>query len=132
MRELVVPTRAREELVAITAEVNSALAEMGAGEGSLFLYSPHTTAGLVVQEGADPTVARDLLLWLSRLVPAGRPEFQHLEGNSDAHIKTALVGNSLLLPVAGGRLRLGTWQEVFLAEFDGPRRRRVWLRLIPG
>ncbi len=132
MKKLWIPTPKREVLVNVTAAIEAALGELGLAEGVLHVYSPHTTAGLVVQEGADPMVAEDLLTRLAELVPRGHPGYRHLEGNADAHIKTALVGNALLLPVAGGRLVLGTWQQVFLAEFDGPRRRQLWLTPLPA
>lgn len=124
---LEVQTPRREALVNVTDLVQQAVAELGLVEGAVHVYSPHTTAGVVVQEGADPDVARDLLLRLSELAPKDHPGYRHLEGNSDAHIKTALVGNFAVLPVSGGRVRLGTWQQIFLAEFDGPRRRKLWI-----
>ncbi len=127
MKKLWVSTPRREVLVNVTPALEAALAELGLEEGALHVYSPHTTAGLLVQEGADPMVAEDVLARLAELAPRGHPGYRHLEGNADAHIKTALVGNALVLPVAGGRLLLGPWQQVFLAEFDGPRRRQLWL-----
>ncbi|KGQ22464.2 secondary thiamine-phosphate synthase enzyme YjbQ [Thermus filiformis] len=96
--------------------------------GLVYLYVPHTTCGLTVQEGADPDVARDLLGRLEALAPRFRPEDRHREGNSHAHLKTLLTGVFLLLPAEGGRLVLGRWQQVFLVEFDGPRTREVWVR----
>jgi len=127
MKRLRVRTPAREALVNVTGLLNQALAELALTDGVLHVYSPHTTAGVVIQEGADPAVAEDLLLRLAELAPRDHPGYRHLEGNSDAHIKTALVGNAVTVPVVGGRLALGTWQQVFLAEFDGPRTRELWL-----
>jgi len=124
---LEVQTPRREALLNVTERVQGALGELGLLEGALHVYSPHTTAGVLIQEGADPDVARDLLLRLSELAPKNHPGYRHLEGNSDAHIKTALVGNAVLVPVSNGKLMLGTWQQIFLAEFDGPRRRKLWL-----
>jgi len=124
---LEVQTPRREALLNVTERVQGALGELGLLEGALYVYSPHTTAGVLIQEGADPDVARDLLLRLSELAPKNHPGYRHLEGNSDAHIKTALVGNAVLVPVSNGKLMLGTWQQIFLAEFDGPRRRKLWL-----
>ena len=124
---LEVQTPSREALVNVTALVQKALVELGLSEGALHVYSPHTTAGVVIQEGADPDVARDLLMRLSELAPKDHPGYRHLEGNSDAHIKTALLGNAVVVPVSNGKLMLGTWQQLFLAEFDGPRRRKLWL-----
>ncbi|WP_457637146.1 secondary thiamine-phosphate synthase enzyme YjbQ [Oceanithermus sp.] len=127
MEKLTVETSARREMVKITSLVNGAVRRLGIGEGAVLVYSPHTTAGVLVQEGADPDVAHDLLLRLAELAPHKHPGDLHLEGNSDAHLQTALVGNAQVVPVVGGRLALGTWQQVFLAEFDGPRRRTVWV-----
>ncbi len=131
MRQLSVSTSRREEFVDITAEVAQALRESGLTQGAVLVYSPHTTAGITVNEGADPDVKRDMLAHLARLVP-NHPDFRHAEGNSDAHIKTSLVGPSQLIPVEGGRLALGTWQHIYLCEFDGPRRRTVLVQALPG
>ena len=128
---LEVRTERREELVDITSQVNRAIAETGVAEGIALISSSHTTAGITVNENADPDVRRDLLMGLQRLVPADAG-WRHVEGNSDAHLKTALVGVSATLPVAGGRLALGTWQAVYFAEFDGPRARHVTVTVVPG
>jgi secondary thiamine-phosphate synthase enzyme len=127
MRQFGVDTTRREEFVDITASVAQALAESGLVEGAVLVYSPHTTAGVTINEGADPDVKRDMLAHLAALVPldGGPSRFRHAEGNSDAHIKTSLMGPSQLIPVSGGRLQLGTWQKIYLCEFDGPRRRTV-------
>ncbi len=128
MIELTVTTTAREVLVDITALVTHALRDAGVGgDGVLHVFSPHTTAGITVNEGADPSVARDLNVALSALVPRSG-DYRHAEGNSDAHVKTSLVGTSVAVPLVGGAPRLGTWQSIYLAEFDGPRRRVVWLQ----
>ncbi len=130
MIELTVTTTAREVLVDITTLVIHALREAGAqGDGVLYVFSPHTTAGITVNEGADPSVARDLVVALNGLVPRSG-DYRHAEGNSDAHVKTSLVGTSVAVPLADGAPRLGTWQSIYLAEFDGPRRRIVWLQTI--
>jgi secondary thiamine-phosphate synthase enzyme len=128
MSSIAVRTTALKQLVKITVEVEEAVARLGIEEGAVLVYSPHTTAGVLVQEGADPDVAHDLLLRLAELVPRRHPGDRHVEGNSDAHLQTALVGNAQVLPVSGGRLALGTWQQVFLAEFDGPRTRRLLVK----
>lgn len=127
-RSVEVVTRVREELVDVTALVNRVVGESGVTDGVCHLWVPHTTAGICVNEHADPAVDEDLLAYLARAVPR-RGDYRHAEGNSDAHIKAVLVGPSVSLPVAGGRLALGTWQGVFFAEFDGPRHRRlqVWV-----
>ena len=110
----------------VTRQVQAALERLPAWDGLLHVHSPHTTAGVTVNEQADPDVAADLEQALAKLVPwsAG---YAHAEGNSAAHIQTALVGTSTLVPVKRGRLALGTWQGIFLCEFDGPRERELWL-----
>lgn len=129
---LEVATRAPQELVDVTAEVRGALRRAGARDGLLVVYVPHTTAGVTIQENADPDVKADLLLALENAVPArpARGAYRHAEGNSDAHAKAALVGSSVTLVVRGGELLLGTWQGIFLCEFDGPRRRTVHLEAL--
>ena len=129
-----VDTPERRALVEITGRIRGALSAAKARAGLLVAYCPHTTAGLTVQENADPDVGRDLLLALENAVPraAARGTYRHAEGNSDAHACAALVGSSVTLLVERGDLLLGTWQGVFLCEFDGPRRRRVELKLLPG
>ena len=126
---LTVRTENREELVDITARVREFIHSRDVKEGSLIVFVPHTTAGVTVNEGADPTVKEDLLYALRRLVPYRDPEYKHLEGNSDAHIKASFMGSSLNLLINDGDLLLGTWQSIFFAEFDGPRQRRVHLFL---
>ncbi len=131
---LAIATRAAHDLVEITAEIRAALHAAGVKDGILVAYVPHTTAGITVQENADPDVRTDLLLALENAVPArpARGTFRHAEGNSDAHVKASLVGSSATLLVEAGDLVLGTWQGVFVCEFDGPRRRTVHLKVIPG
>ena len=130
MERFEVRTTAFNQMIRITPQVEAAARALGVVEGAVLVYSPHTTAGIVVQEGADPDVAHDLLLRLAELAPRRHPGDRHAEGNSDAHLKTALVGNAQVVPVSGGRLALGTWQQVFLAEFDGPRTRQVWVTVV--
>lgn len=132
MKQLTVRTGSRTELVDISRLVARAVEEERWLDGAVLVSSPHTTAGILVNEGADPDVARDILAVLQRLAPPQDPLYRHREGNSDSHAKTALVGTSALVPVAGGRLQLGTWQSIFLAEFDGPRTRTVWLTFLSG
>ena len=119
-----VSTRRRAQLVDITERVAEAVARSGVSEGVCYVFIPHTTAGVTVNEGADPDVARDLERQLAALVPK-EADYEHAEGNSDSHIKTALMGPSVSVPVRGGKLALGTWQAVFLCEWDGPRTRQV-------
>ncbi len=120
-----VRTTNREQLVDITREVEARLAPLGKVEGVCTLFVQHTTAGLTVNENADPDVRHDILLALRTLVPKDGMGFRHGEGNSDAHVKASLMGSSLTLPFADGRLLLGTWQGVYFCEFDGPRNRKV-------
>jgi secondary thiamine-phosphate synthase enzyme len=132
MLEFQVTTTERETLVDITQQVAHALREADiTGDGIVHVFSPHTTAGITVNEGADPSVARDIVAALRRLVPRDG-DYRHAEGNSDAHLKTSLVGTHAAVPVVGGNLRLGTWQSIYLAEFDGPRRRKVWVQMTPA
>jgi len=115
----------REELVEFTSEVQSKLKESSARAGVVVLYVQHTTAGLTVNENADPDVPRDMLHLLRTLIPQHGMGFRHGEENSDAHIKASLVGSSVTIPFADGELLLGRWQGVFLCEFDGGRERKV-------
>jgi secondary thiamine-phosphate synthase enzyme len=124
MTTFTVETHQREELVDITSQVNDAVSRLGVRDGAAVVFVPHTTAAVTINENADPSVRRDIVMTLGRLVPRDLP-FTHLEGNSDAHVKASLLGSSVVVPIADGRLELGTWQGVFFAEFDGPRRRRV-------
>ena len=127
--ELTVKTRAQTELVDITAEVEKRVAESGAQQGLCLVYVPHTTAGVTINENADPSVRIDLLMVLNQIVP-WRADYRHLEGNSPAHVKSTLVGSSQTIAIADGRLVLGTWQGIFFCEFDGPRIRKVHVRII--
>lgn len=127
--ELCVKTNQRQEMIDITGMIQKALREDKSTSGVCHIFVPHTTCGVTINEHADPDVIHDIIEALDRLVPS-KGNYRHLEGNSPAHIKTSLVGNSLTLPFSEGRLCLGTWQGVFLCEFDGPRQRRVWLKII--
>jgi secondary thiamine-phosphate synthase enzyme len=119
-----VRTRARTELVDITAKVQAAVEEMGVADGAVVVYVPHTTAAVTINESADPDVARDIVSKLDEMVPRSG-NYRHAEGNSDGHVKSTLVGCSETVLVEGGRLVLGTWQGIFFCEFDGPRTRSV-------
>lgn len=131
MPMLTVETDRREEFRDITDEVRAAVRERGAGSGICVVFSPHTTCGVTVNEGFDPDVAADAVRHLGELVPRFRG-WRHAEGNSDAHVKTMLVGSSVTLPTEKGDLALGRWQRVFLCEFDGPRRRQLRVMVLPG
>jgi len=125
MYTLKIRSHQREELVEFTDKVQEKLKESEAKEGLVVLYVQHTTAGLTVNENADPDVPRDMLHALRTLIPQHGMGFRHSEENSDAHIKTILVGPSCVAPVRGGKLALGRWQAIFLCEWDGPRTRQV-------
>jgi len=124
MHQLSVKTRSRIEFVDITDRVRSALAHSTVRDGACLVFVPHTTAGVTINENADPDVVRDIIAHLGELVPANG-NYRHSEGNSDAHIKASLMGFSLMVPVEGGQLALGRWQGIYLCEFDGPRTRNV-------
>lgn len=121
----------REQMLDITEPVSEALREAGARDGVVHLWSLHTTCALTVNEGADPDVAADIVAHLARLAPQDG-DYRHAEGNSDSHIKTLVTGPGLTLIVEDGRLVLGTWQKVFLCEWDGPRTRTVALAIVPS
>ncbi len=131
MESLQIATPARTGLVDITEQVQAAVTRAGLADGLCVVFSPHTTAGLTLNENWDPDVQHDILLTLGNVAP-DEPGHRHSEGNSPAHVKTSLFGASLALIIAGGRLQLGQWQGIYLAEFDGPRRRHVWLKLLAG
>lgn len=123
-----VKSRSRNEFIDITGLIEAEMGEAGIKSGTCHVYVPHTTAGLTINEGADPSVKADILNTLQRLVPH-EMNYLHAEGNSDAHVKSSLMGVSLYIPIEGGRLALGTWQSVYFCEFDGPRHRRVALKI---
>ncbi len=129
--ELRIETGTRTQFLDITTEVARAVREAGLSNGTVVVFVPHTTAGMTINEHADPDVVADLIAALERLVP-WKSRYAHAEGNSAAHIKASLIGSSVTVPVGGGRLLLGTWQGIFLAEFDGPRSRRVLVSCLPA
>lgn len=124
MEQIEVSTRGRQDFHDVTAQVQAVVSRSGVQHGLCFVFCPHTTAGLTLNENWDPTVQHDVGIGLDALSPP-RSEYEHDEGNSPAHLKSILVGASQCVPVAGGRLALGTWQGLYLAEFDGPRRRKI-------
>ena len=126
-----IKTRAHEQFVDITDQVQKAITEIGVADGVCTIFSPHTTAGLTINEHADPAVARDIISFLHDAVPENRA-WTHAEGNSPAHVKASLLGSSVAVMVERGRLHLGTWQGIFFCEFDGPRTRKVWLTFTPS
>ena len=125
MHSFDIQTRKRTELVDITDRVRQAVTRQAIQEGICVVYCPHTTAAVTINENADPDVAHDILAWLNRAVPQHQPDFRHGEGNSDAHIKSSLVGSSITVLVDRGDLVLGRWQGIYFCEFDGPRNRNV-------
>ena len=124
MKELHVTSKKRSEMIDITAQIQGVVDEEHITEGTVFVYVPHTTAGVTINEGADPNVQHDIIATLDKLVPE-QGEYQHSERNSDAHIKASLLGSSVTVLVHNGKLVLGTWQHVFFFEGDGPRYRTV-------
>ncbi|MGE4537876.1 MAG: secondary thiamine-phosphate synthase enzyme YjbQ [Desulfovibrio sp.] len=125
METFEVHTTRREELIRLTSALQELVDARGWRDGALVVFCPHTTAGLTVNEDADPDVAADMVAAMGRLLPRDAG-YRHVEGNSDAHVKATLVGPSLTLIVTAGRIMLGTWQGIFLCEWDGPRNRKVW------
>ncbi len=131
LKTIAIRTTAREELVDLTQQVQETVRQSGVRTGVAWIMCPHTTAGITIQENADPDVRADLLSHLRELVPRSAA-FRHSEGNSDAHIKSSLVGASQAVPVEGGRLHLGTWQAIYFCEFDGPRSRHALVKIVEG
>ncbi len=129
MEFIEISSHKRETLIDITEQVQDVVAQNGWHGGSLLLFCPHTTAALTINENADPDVQRDIIKYLAASIPR-KGDYKHLEGNSDAHIKSSLLSQQLLLIVEGGGLRLGTWQSVYLYEGDGPRNRALWLQFM--
>jgi len=126
---LSVKTRARTELVDITSEINRLVQKSGVDQGLCMLFVPHTTAAVTINESADPSVKSDMLKVLNEIIP-WEANYRHMEGNSAAHIKTTLVGSSELIAIENNQLVLGTWQGVFFCEFDGPRSRKLQVRIV--
>jgi secondary thiamine-phosphate synthase enzyme len=129
---LTLKTRSRTEFVPLSARIAEEAQALLEGSGALLVYVPHTTAGVCVNEGADPDVVGDMTRVLDRLVPWQSADYRHSEGNTAAHVKAAFMGASVTVPVRGSKIRLGRWQEIFFCEFDGPRSRTVELQFIPG
>lgn len=129
MKEINVKTSSRSELIDITPKVSAFVKESRLRDGFVVVFVPHTTAGVTINENADPSVKADILMELDKNIPHD-DNYTHLEGNSAAHIKSSLMGPSLTVIVVGGRLVLGTWQGVFFCEFDGPRNRKCYLKAV--
>jgi secondary thiamine-phosphate synthase enzyme len=131
LKYLNVKSSKRSEFIDITKDVQEEITESGVESGLCNIFVPHTTAGVTINEGADPSVQTDMNSILTRISPQD-PSYRHAEGNSDAHMKSSLIGSSVNVPIHEGKMILGTWQAIFFAEFDGPRHRRVTVKLIPG
>ena len=129
MQQLTVKTQSQTEMIDITRQVQKSIEAAGLQDGICMLYVPHTTAGVTINESADPSVRRDIITVLNQMVP-WKADYRHMEGNSPAHIKSTLVGASQLVAVENGQLVLGTWQGIFFCEFDGPRTRKLQIKFI--
>jgi len=129
MKKLSVNTRARTQFVDITSQVAAAVAESGLKDGLVNVFVPHTTAGVTINENADPDVTADMDTVLDRMVPWSN-SYRHSEGNTAAHVKASMMGSSATVIVENGQLQLGTWQAIYFCEFDGPRSRKVWIKVI--
>ena len=127
--KITVPTHSRTELIDITREVQKIIAENKVRAGLCQIFVPHTTAGITINENADPSVVHDILMEINKVIPFN-DNYHHLEGNSAAHIKSTLFGPSLTVIIEDGELMLGTWQGIYFCEFDGPRHRKVWIKII--
>ena len=128
---LTVKSKTRTQLIDITPEIQKTVRSSGISEGLCMLYVPHTTAAITINESADPNVASDIMMVLNEVIP-WKADYRHLEGNSPAHIKSTLVGASEIIAIENGSLVLGTWQGIFFCEFDGPRTRKLHMRLMKG
>jgi secondary thiamine-phosphate synthase enzyme len=128
MKELHISSQRRNQMIDITDEIQRLVKEENINEGSLIVYVPHTTAGITINEGADPDVQQDIIETLEKLIPEDA-SYHHSEGNSDAHIKASVLGSSVTILIAKGKLVLGTWQHIFFYEGDGPRHRTVYISI---
>lgn len=129
MEAISVRTAERQQFVDITEKVQECITRTGFSDGIVCVFVPHTTAGVTINENADPDVVYDMLNALTKVVPE-RAGYRHVEGNSDSHVKSSLIAPSLTVIVEDGRLKLGTWQAIYFAEFDGPRNRQCWVKCI--
>lgn len=120
----------RQQMIDVTQRIEKHIAAAGVKEGIVLVFVPHTTAGVIVQENADPATKHDLLKKLETLVPQNESYYEHDEGNSDSHVKTACVGNSVMVPITNGKMALGRWQAIYFIDFDGPRERRMMVKLM--
>ena len=128
-KKIEIKTGRRTDLIDITSQVQKAVSESDIKDGNVVVFVPHTTAGITINENADPSVRKDILAAIDKLIPLDDPAYEHSEGNSAAHIKASLVGSSVSVFISGGKLKLGTWQGIYFCEFDGPRRREVLIKI---
>ncbi|MCL5985406.1 MAG: secondary thiamine-phosphate synthase enzyme YjbQ [Actinobacteria bacterium] len=129
LKQISVRSSSRNQFIDITDEVASAIKNSGVKDGLCVVFVPHTTAAVTINEGADPSVVRDILSKTSALIPSSE-NYYHSEGNSDAHIKSSIIGCSIAIIIDGGQPALGTWQSIYFCEFDGPRNRKVYLKIV--
>lgn len=130
MKEITIKTSKKQDIIDITSQIENVVSESGTQNGICFIYNPHTTAGLFINEGADPSVKQDILDKLNSLINP-TDIYKHLEGNSHAHIKSVIIGNSLTVFINNGSLFLGHWQSIYFYEGDGPRTRRIYVKILP-
>ncbi len=131
IHELAVRSSSREEFIDVTSQIEKLIPATGPSAGAIICFVPHTTAGITINENADPDVRHDMLYYLKSRIPQNEANFRHGEGNADAHIKASMMGFSLQLLYEDRKLVLGTWQAVYFCEFDGPRNRRLIVRVVP-
>ncbi|MDQ0254961.1 secondary thiamine-phosphate synthase enzyme [Evansella vedderi] len=132
MKKIRLQTRHRDEMIDVTSEVWSYVKETGILNGVVYIYCPHTTAGITINENADPDVKHDMLMRLDEVYPWEHPKYRHMEGNSASHLKASTVGASQMVIIEGGQLVLGTWQGIYFCEFDGPRKRNMIVKVMEG
>ena len=131
VEKILLKTSERNEFIDITDKITDIIYNSGIENGIAIIYTPHTTAGITINENADPSVRKDIVNFLSKKIPY-HGDYKHIEGNADSHIKSSLIGCSETLIIENGKILLGTWQGIFFCEFDGPRRREVWIKILEG
>jgi secondary thiamine-phosphate synthase enzyme len=129
LKEIAVQTNTQTQIIDITAQIQKVVRESGISEGLCCVFIPHTTAGVTINENADPSVKHDIIMELNKVIPLN-DHYRHLEGNSAAHIKASIIGSSVNVPVENNNLLLGTWQGICFCEFDGPRQRNVYVKIV--
>jgi secondary thiamine-phosphate synthase enzyme len=131
-QKFTIQTHHRDEMYEITTSLQAYVEEQHLNDGVLYVYSPHTTAGITINENADPDVVKDMLMRLDEVYPWEHPKYRHAEGNSASHLKASTVGSSQMIMIENGELLLGTWQGIYFCEFDGPRQRNYYVKIISG